>query len=54
MRHNTVLVRKPKGKRSLTKHRYIWEDTVKMDLKQGVIVWIEFQCLRKGSNGALL
>jgi len=29
-----VLVRKPKGKRPLGRHRHRWEDNIKMDLQE--------------------
>jgi hypothetical protein len=29
-----VLVRKPKGKRTLGRHKHRWEDTIKMDLQE--------------------
>jgi hypothetical protein len=39
-----VLVRKPKGKRPLGRHRRRWEDNIKMDLQEmgcGGMDWIE-------------
>ena len=39
-----VLVRKPKGKRTLGRHRCRWEDNIKMDLQEvgcGGMDWVE-------------
>jgi hypothetical protein len=52
-----VLVGRPKGKRPLGRPRHMWEDNIKMDLKEKVIDgvnWIHFIWLRIGSSGGIL
>jgi hypothetical protein len=50
-----VLVGKPKGKRPLGRPRRMWEDRVRMDLREtGLGVWIGFDWLRTGTGGGLL
>jgi hypothetical protein len=50
-----VLVRKPEGKRSLGRPRRIWEDKIKMDLRErGVDGRTGFSWLWIGSSAGLL
>jgi hypothetical protein len=50
-----VLVGKPKGKRPLGRPRHIWEDGIRMDLREiGWGVWSGFVWLRIGTVGGLL
>jgi hypothetical protein len=49
-----ILVGKLKGKRSLGKPRRRRADTIKIDLRQNVMVWIELIWLRIGTSGGLL
>jgi hypothetical protein len=51
-----VLVGKPKGKRPLRRPRHIWEDGIRMDLRETGLgaLWIGFEWLRIGIGGGLL
>jgi hypothetical protein len=50
-----VLVGEPEGKRPLGRPRRIWEDGVRMDLREiGLGVWLGFDWLRTGTGGGLL
>jgi hypothetical protein len=50
-----VLVEKTEGKRPLESARRIWEDGIKMDLREiGWGVWVGFTWLRIGIAGRLL
>jgi hypothetical protein len=50
-----VLVRKPEGKRPLERPRRMWEDGIRMDLREiGLGVWIGFHWLRTGTGSGLL
>jgi hypothetical protein len=49
-----VLVGKPEGKIPLGRPRRRWEDGVRMDLREGLGVWIGFDWLRTGTGGGLL
>jgi hypothetical protein len=51
-----VLVGKPEGRRPLERPRRMWEDGVRMDLRETGLggVWIGFDCLRTGTGGGLL
>jgi hypothetical protein len=50
-----VLVGKPEGKRPLGRPRRMWEDGIRMDLREiSLGVWIGFDCLRIGTGGGLL
>jgi hypothetical protein len=51
----TVLVGKPEGKRQLERPRRIWENGIKMDVREiGWGVWSGFTWLRIGIVGGLL
>jgi hypothetical protein len=51
----TILVRKPKGKRPLGRHRRRWEDIIRMDLSEmGGKVWSGFTWLRIRTSDGLL
>jgi hypothetical protein len=50
-----VLVGKPEGRRPLGRPRRMWEDGIRMDLREiGWGVWIGFDWLRRGTGGGLL
>jgi hypothetical protein len=50
-----VFVGKPEGKRPLGRPRRIWEDWIRMYLKEtGLGVWIGIDWLRIGTGGGLL
>jgi hypothetical protein len=50
-----VLVGKPEGKRPLGRPGRMWEDGIRMDLREiGLEVWIGFDFLRTGTGGGLL
>jgi hypothetical protein len=50
-----VLVGKPEGKSPLGRPRRMWEDGIRMVLREiGLGVWIGFDCLRTGTDGGLL
>jgi hypothetical protein len=51
-----VLVGKPEGKRPLGRPRRMWEDGIRMDLREIGLgrVWIGFDWLRTGTVGGLL
>jgi hypothetical protein len=49
-----ILVRKPEWKRPLGISKYIWENTVKMDLKFCVSVLTRLKWLKRGSSVGLL
>jgi hypothetical protein len=50
-----VLVGKPEGKRPLGRPRRMWEDGIRIDLREiGLWVRIGFDWLRTGTGGGLL
>jgi hypothetical protein len=50
-----ILVGRPEGRRPLGRPRRIWEDNIKMDLREiGFGMWIGFIGLRIGTGGGLL
>jgi hypothetical protein len=50
-----VLVGKLEGKRPLGRHRYRWEDNIKMNLQEvGCRVWTGSSWLGIGADGGLL
>jgi hypothetical protein len=50
-----ILVGKPKGKRSLGRHKRKWERNIEMDLRElGWVVWAGLISLRIGINEGLL
>jgi hypothetical protein len=48
-----ILVEKPEGKRPLGRTRRRWMDSIKMDLRYEVMVWIELMWLRIETSGGL-
>jgi hypothetical protein len=49
-----VLVAKPEGKRPFGRPTHIWEDGIKMDLRELAGGWSVSACLRRGTVGGLL
>jgi hypothetical protein len=49
-----ILVGKPEGKRPLKRPRLIWDDNIKMDLRENGMVWTGFSWVRIGASGGLL
>jgi hypothetical protein len=50
-----ILVGKSKGKKSIGRHRHIWEGNIKMDLMEiGFGVWIGLLWFRIRTSGGLL
>jgi len=49
-----IFVRKLEGKRLFERHRFIWEDNIKMYFKGlGREVWTRFNWFRMGYNGGI-
>jgi hypothetical protein len=50
-----ILVGNPEEKRPLGRHKYSWEDNIKMDIREiGGKVWTEFIWIRIGTSCTLL
>jgi hypothetical protein len=50
-----ILMGKPEGKRPLGRSRSMWEDNIKMDLREmDEVVWTGFIWMRIGTIGELL
>jgi hypothetical protein len=49
-----VLVGRPEGKRTLGRHKYRWEDNIKMDLQKWDGAWTGLIWLGIGTGGGLL
>jgi hypothetical protein len=49
-----ILVGKPEGKRLLGRPRRRWVNSIKMDLRQGLMVWFGLIWLKIGTSGGLL
>jgi hypothetical protein len=52
--NGNILVGRPEGRRPLGRPRRRWEDNIKMDLREGLGMWIGFIGLRIGTGGGLL
>jgi hypothetical protein len=49
-----VLVGKPEGKIPLGRLGHMWVDNIKIDLREGGVVWTGLILLRIGTSGGLL
>jgi hypothetical protein len=49
-----IMVGKSEGKRSLGRPRHRWEDNIRIDLREVVVVWSGLIWLRIGTSGGLL